>query len=50
MTIEQLREPIVECGLASPEEVGEALTLFDDERFSSVSPLLMAAWARSGAA
>ncbi len=49
-TIEQLREPIVEHGLASPEEVGEALALFDDERFSSVSPLLMAAWARSGAA
>jgi len=49
-TIEQLREPIVERGLASPEAVGEALALFDDERFSSVSPLLMAAWARSDAA
>ena len=50
MTIEQLRAPIVERGLAAPEEVGEALALFDDERFSSVSPLLIAAWARSGAA
>ena len=49
-TVAQLRETMVERGLASPAEVDEALALYDDERFSSVSPLLMAAWGRRGSA
>lgn len=43
-TISQLREPMVTAGVATHEEVDRALALFDDPRFSSVSPVVMAAW------
>ena len=36
--------------VASHDEIDAGLALFDDDRFSSVSPLLMAAWGRSAAA
>jgi hypothetical protein len=45
-TIAQLRESILEAGLASPAEVDEALVLFGEPRFSSVSPIVMGAWGR----
>lgn len=50
LSVAQLRDPLVERGLASPDEVEAGLALFDDARFSSVSPLMMQGWARSAAA
>jgi SAM-dependent methyltransferase len=46
LTLVQLRDTIVERGLASGAEVDAVLTLSGDPAFSSLSPLVMAAWGR----
>jgi SAM-dependent methyltransferase len=42
-SITQLREPIVAAGLLSDAELERALALFGEDRFSSLSPVVMAA-------
>jgi SAM-dependent methyltransferase len=46
LTLEQLREPMVETGLVDAAEVDDALARCSDPAFSVVSPLLMAARGR----
>jgi SAM-dependent methyltransferase len=48
LTLEQLREPMIETGLVDAAEVDGALAQCSDPDFSVVSPLLMAARGRRG--
>jgi protein-L-isoaspartate O-methyltransferase len=48
LTLVQLRDEIVADGLASADDVDRVVALSDDPAFSSVSPLVMAAWGRRG--
>jgi len=45
LTVSQLRDDMVDL---SSDEVDHALELFDDRRFSSLSPVVMAASGRRG--
>jgi SAM-dependent methyltransferase len=46
LTIAQIRDAIVAAGHMSEPEVEAALTLCDDPRLTTVSPLMMGAWGR----
>jgi SAM-dependent methyltransferase len=46
LSLEQLREGIVDAGLMGEAEVDAAIALCADPRFSTLSPVLMAAWGR----
>jgi ubiquinone/menaquinone biosynthesis C-methylase UbiE len=48
LTLVQLRDEIVESGLATSAEVAEVVERSGDSEFSSLSPLVMAAWGRRG--
>ena len=47
-SVTQLREPILDAGLLSAAELDRALALFGDSRFSSLSPVVMAATGTRG--
>jgi hypothetical protein len=44
LTVEQLREPMIEAGLATTEDLDRLCALLDDPAFAAMSPLIMAAW------
>jgi ubiquinone/menaquinone biosynthesis C-methylase UbiE len=46
LSLEQLREGIVDLGLMDAGEADAAIELCTDPRFSSLSPVMMAAWGR----
>jgi SAM-dependent methyltransferase len=48
LTLVQLRDEIVERGLATSAEVATVVEATSDPEFSSLSPLVMAAWGRRG--
>jgi SAM-dependent methyltransferase len=46
MSLEQLRDGIVDSGLMDAREADAAIELCSDPRFSTLSPVMMAAWGR----
>ena len=48
LSLAQLRESLLEEGLASPSDLDATLELVGEPRFSAVSPVVMAAWGRRG--
>jgi SAM-dependent methyltransferase len=46
LSLEQLREGIVDSGLMDGAEADAAIELCSDPRFSTLSPIMMAAWGR----
>lgn len=44
LTVEQLREPMVEAGMATAEDLDRLCALLDDPAFAAMSPLIVAAW------
>ena len=45
MSFEQLRDGVVDMGLMDAAEADAAIALCSDPRFSTLSPVMMAAWA-----
>jgi SAM-dependent methyltransferase len=46
LSIAQLRDEMIASGLVTPADVDDAMALTDEPRFSSLSPIVMAAWGR----
>ncbi len=46
LTLSQLREPMVAAGRMTAAEIDEVMALCDDQRLSTLAPIVMAAWGR----
>jgi SAM-dependent methyltransferase len=46
LTLEQLRDEIVDAGLMEAADLDAAIALCDDRRLATMSPVMMAAWGR----
>ncbi len=46
LTVEQLRDPMIDAGLATAADLDRLCAALDDPAFAATSPLIMAAWGR----
>lgn len=46
LTLEQVRNPMIDSGMVTPTDVDNVLALLDDPRFQMMSQVTMAAWGR----